>query len=105
MSTMGNTYKPDYAVHPGEYLEEVLESRNISKGDFARRCGLTAKTISQIINQKVNFSTEVAIQFERVLGISAEIWTGMLTAYQLHESRQRERTALDDSYDRPIPAN
>ncbi len=32
-------YKPDYAVHPGEYLEEVLESREIKKKDFAECLG------------------------------------------------------------------
>lgn len=95
MSNIANAYKPDSAVHPGEYLEEVLDSRNISKGDFAARCGLSAKTISQIINQQSNFSTEVAIQFERVLGISAEIWTRMLAEFQLHESRARERAELE----------
>lgn len=95
MSSIANAYKPDFAVHPGEYLEEVLESRSIAKSDFAARCGLSAKTISQIINQQANFSPEVAIQFERVLGISAEIWTRMLAAYQLYESRARERDELE----------
>ena len=33
----GNYYKPDYAVHPGEYLEEVLESREVKKREFAER--------------------------------------------------------------------
>ena len=94
MSTAINEYKPDYAVHPGEYLDEVLESRSIQKNDFARRCGLSAKTISQIINRQVSFSTEVAVQFEKVLGISAEIWLGMLSSHQLHEARENEHKQL-----------
>jgi hypothetical protein len=28
-------FQPDYAVHPGEYLEEVLEARQLSKSEFA----------------------------------------------------------------------
>ncbi len=94
MSTAINEYKPNYAVHPGEYLEEVLESRNIQKNDFARRCGLSAKTVSQIINRQVSFSTEVAVQFEKVLGVSAEIWLRMLASYQLHEARENEHEKL-----------
>jgi HTH-type transcriptional regulator / antitoxin HigA len=94
MSTEINEYKPDYAVHPGEYLNEVLESRTIQKNDFARRCGLSAKTISQITNRKVSFSTDVAVQFEKVLGVSAEIWLRMLASYQLHEAREKEHEEL-----------
>jgi len=29
-----NRYIPDYVLHPGEYLEEVLESREIKNGIF-----------------------------------------------------------------------
>lgn len=97
MSVAMNQYKPDYAVHPGTYLDEVLVERGITKADFARRCGITPKTVSQILNQNANFSTEVAIQFEKVLGISAEIWLGMLSALQLLESRHREAEKLESA--------
>jgi len=94
MSTMANEYRPDYSVHPGEYLEEVLESRSIQKNDLARRCGLGPKTVSQIINRKASFSTEIAVQFEKVLGISAEVWLGMLSSHHLHEAREKEHEQL-----------
>jgi HTH-type transcriptional regulator / antitoxin HigA len=95
MSSTTNQFLPDYAIHPGEYLEEVLLSRDIAKNDFAARCGIATKTVSQIIHGHASFSPEVAIQFERVLGISAEIWTGMLSSYQLQESRRQEQERLN----------
>lgn len=95
MSTVMNEYLPDYAIHPGEYLEEILEARSMPKVDFARRCGLTPKTVSQIVNQKVAFSPEVALQFETVLGVSADIWMGLLSSYQLQESREKELRKLE----------
>ena len=70
MSEENMAYRPDYAVHPGDYLEEVLASRGIGKKEFADRCGLSAKTVSQIVNGKVTFSPDVALQFEKVLGLS-----------------------------------
>ena len=97
MSTATNQFRPDYAIHPGEYLEEVLEARGVHKNEFALRCGLTAKTVSQIVNRRVAFSPEAAIQFEKVLGISADIWMGLLSAYQLHETRRREIHELNDA--------
>jgi len=36
-------YQPDYAVHPGEILEETLEARGMKKRDLAEKCGLNVK--------------------------------------------------------------
>lgn len=70
-------YEPDYAVSSGEVLEETLETRNIKKVDLAHRCGLSAKTISQIINSSAPVSPETALCFQRVLGVSANIWNSI----------------------------
>lgn len=95
MSEENMAYRPDYAVHPGDYLEEVLASRGIGKKEFADRCGLSAKTVSQIVNGKVTFSPDVALQFEKVLGIAAEIWLGMLSSWQLFQSRKEDEARLE----------
>lgn len=88
-------HNPDYSVHPGEYLEEVLESRGIKKREAADRLSISVKTISQIINKKAYITPDMAIQFERVLGISANIWNNMSSDYRLHEARFNENTRLE----------
>ena len=88
MSTVAvNEYNPDYAVHPGEILEETLDARGIKKTEFAQRCGLSLKTVSQIINCKASVSPETAIQFGRVLGVSAKIWNNLDAHYRLHQAK------------------
>ena len=44
-----NEFIPDYAVSPGEILEEELESRNLSRAALAERTGLADETINEII--------------------------------------------------------
>lgn len=89
-----NQYNPDYAIHPGEILEETLDARGIKKTEFAGRCGLSIKTVSQIINGKAPVSPETAIQFERVLGVSANIWNNLDAAYRLHRAKLANRKEL-----------
>jgi len=89
-----NNYLPNYSVHPGEYLEEILESREIKKRDFAARVGLSVKAVSQIINGKTLYSPEVALRFERVLNISASIWSAMAESYQLFVAKEKEHQKL-----------
>lgn len=87
-------FKPDYAISPGEILAEMLEARGIKKAEFAERCGRPAKTISGILHGHVAITPETAIQFERVLGTAASLWTNLEARYRL---RLAEREANDPS--------
>ncbi len=91
------TYKfePDYAIHPGEILEETLEARDILQRELADRCGLTAKTVSQIINRKASVTPETSLQFEKVLGISADIWNNLDSNYRLHTARTEKAVEIE----------
>lgn len=91
-----NTYDvtPDYCVHPGEILEEIIDVRGISKGDLAKRTGLTTKTISQIINGKGPVTSDTALVLERALGISADTWSNLDSQYRLFQTRKEEEEKL-----------
>lgn len=90
MATEINQYRPDYAVPPGWVVEEHLQSQRLSHAEFARRCGRSAKLISEIISGKAPVEPETALQFEKVLGVDAGIWLGIETDYQLHRAREAE---------------
>ena len=83
MNTLTNQFVPDYAIPPGEILEETLEARSMKKAEFAERCGLSEKMISQIINGHAPITAETAFQFERVLGTSAGVWNNLEANYLL----------------------
>ncbi|MBI4534745.1 MAG: HigA family addiction module antidote protein [Ignavibacteriae bacterium] len=87
-------YEPDYVVRPGEVLEENLETRGIKKVDLAQRCGLSTKTISQILNGSAPVSPETALCFQRVLGVSANVWNNLEANYRLFLARQKVREDL-----------
>ena len=82
-------YTPNYAIHPGEILEETINSRGISKSELAERCGLSAKTVSLIVNCKAPVTPETALQLEKVLGISADIWNNLDSNYRLFDARNK----------------
>ena len=83
-------YQPDYAVPPGWVVEEHLQSQNLSPAELARRCGRSAKLISEIITGKAPIEPKTALQFEKVLGLDASIWLGIEARYQLHRAREAE---------------
>ena len=83
-------YQPDYAVPPGSLLKEYLAARGLSNAEFARRCGRSAKLISEIVAGKAPVEPATALQFERVLGMDARIWLGIEADFQLHQTRTAE---------------
>ena len=87
-------YAPDYAVSPGQILEETLQARNMKKQDLAQRCGLSAKTVSLIIGGQAPVSPQTALQLERVLGVSANIWNNLEANYRLSQAKQDSRQKL-----------
>ncbi len=94
MTIVKYSYEPDYAVHPGEILGETLEARGIKKSEFAERCGLSVKTVSQIINKKAPVTADSAVQFERVLGTSAAIWNNLNAAFELFMAKNNDAIKL-----------
>ena len=93
------SYRPDYAVPPGWVLDEHLKSQSLSPAEFARRCGRSAKLISEIIAGKAPVEPKTALQFEKVLGLDASIWLAIEARYRLHQAREAEaketRSAAD----------
>jgi HTH-type transcriptional regulator / antitoxin HigA len=84
-------FDPDYAVHPGRILDGILEARGMSKKDFAERSGLSTKQISLILHGKAPITPQTSIQFERVLGMSADTWDNLERNYQKRLARLAER--------------
>ena len=97
MANPSHQFSPDYAVAPGRILEERLGARNLSHAEFARRCGRSAKLISEIIAGKAPVEPETALQFEKVLGVDASIWIGVEAKYRLHQAKLAEEADVAGS--------
>lgn len=96
---MGNKrndeFNPDYAVPPGETLQEVIESLGMSQAELAERTHRPKKTISEIINGKTAITPETALQLERVLNVPARFWMNLETNYRETLARLEEQKRLE----------
>ena len=71
-------FEPDYIVPPGWILEEYLEVRGISQGELAQLCGRDP----ELIAGEMPVDAATAAEFERVLGLAAQIWRGIEERYR-----------------------
>jgi len=93
---MGKEYafQPDYSVHPGEFLEDIIESRNLTKRDVAQRLDVNPSLITNITACKKPIGPELAIKLEHVLGVSRNIWINMNSDYRMFQEKQKEKERL-----------
>jgi addiction module HigA family antidote len=89
-----SAWQRDWAVSPGEILQEALEDRDMSQSELARRMGRPTKTINEIVNGKAAITPDTAIQLERTLGITATFWNNLEGTYREHLARERAHEEL-----------
>jgi addiction module HigA family antidote len=87
-------YRPTSVSAPGETLAELLDERNITQAELARRLGRPTKTINEIIKGKAMITPETALQLERALGVPADFWLARETAYRGWLARQSAEAEL-----------
>ncbi|MBI4198442.1 MAG: HigA family addiction module antidote protein [Chloroflexi bacterium] len=80
----------DRLVPPGEVLAEELEARGITRAELAKAMSRSLQSVNSILHEKKSITAEVALELERDLGIPAESWLNLESAYQLGLVRSRQ---------------
>lgn len=87
-------FEPDYAVPPGETLQDTLDALGMSQAELAERTGRTTKTINEIIKGKAPITPETALQLEKVLRVPASFWNNLERNYRETLARLSEQERL-----------
>lgn len=98
-------YTPDYAVPPGQTLQETIDALGMDQRELALRTGLSPKHINQIIKGVATISQDTAIRLERVTGVPARMWNNLEANYreQLARLAERDRLQRDMKWLQTIP--
>ncbi len=101
----GFAYEPDYAVPPGQTLQETIDALEWDQRELAKRTGLSVKHINQIIKGVASITQTTAICLDRVTGVPARMWNALEANYRERLARLAERTRLESSLEwlRTIP--
>jgi addiction module HigA family antidote len=77
----------NYAVAPGEYLEEWINEHGLSQQRVAERLGCSRKQVNEIVNGRAPITSDTAFRLERVVGIPADSWLRYEAAYRADLAR------------------
>lgn len=93
------TWRPNWAIPPGELLAEALEERGMSQAELARRMNRPLKTVNEIVKAKTAVTPETAVQLEMVLGIAASFWIRAEANYREQLAREQLSQQLESDAD------
>ena len=83
---IANNLIPYEPTHPGEVLKEEIESRGITQTALASELGVSKSLLNEMINGKRDFTIEYSLMLEAALGIDADFWINMQTAYNKNKA-------------------
>ncbi len=71
------------AVHPGEYLRELLDEMNITAYRLAKHIGVSSMRLSHVLRGQRPLSADLALRLERAFGQTAQYWVNLQARYDL----------------------
>ncbi len=75
--------------HPGEFIREIyLAPYELSIRNLAESLGVSASTLTRVINGQSGVSPEMALRLAKAIGRSPESWLAMQHNYDLWRARK-----------------
>lgn len=75
-------------THPGAILrEDTLPAIELTQAEFAKRLGVSPRTISDLLNERSRLTPDLAQRISLALGMAPEIWLRMQQAVDLYDLR------------------
>jgi addiction module HigA family antidote len=84
----------DLAIHPGEFLAEEIEARELTRSAIARRMSRPPRVVADIVAGRRDINARLAYELEAALNdISARYWLRLQCEFDLAREGLR-RAAL-----------
>ena len=91
-----NTYKPNFAIHPGETVAELMKVNNWNNRELATRIELDQNTVGKIISGKDDISNFVATKLGIVFGLRPSFFVNLQALYTESKIRKGIKIAKLD---------
>ena len=76
-------FLPDWAVHPGEVLERIMEDDNLTIDQVARDMSVEPSQVQQLLDGgETRISDELAQKLEAATGFPAHAWINLARQFQ-----------------------
>ena len=88
---------PDLLIHPGETIADLLEERDMSQKELAKRTGVSEPFLSDVIHGRKDISKGLAMGLEYAFGVPSSFWLNLQANYDAELMElQKEQTISNE---------
>ncbi|AGX88654.1 HigA family addiction module antitoxin [Candidatus Symbiobacter mobilis] len=84
------------AIHPGEFLHEILVALRLTQTTFAEAIGVSPMRVSHLLRGQRPVTAELALRLGRALGQTPQYWLNLQSAYDLKIAQVALKDSLKD---------
>jgi addiction module HigA family antidote len=78
--------------HPGDFIRmEIIEPAGLSVTAAAGALQVSRPALSSLLNRRASLSGEMALRIEKAFGVKMDTLMRMQSAYDIAQTRKRER--------------
>ena len=99
MTETNLSYRPQTVSPPGTTLAELIEEREITQTELARRMGRPLNAVNDVVLGNKEITEHTALELERVLGTPAHFWLAREARYREFLARKLDAGRADDRLD------
>jgi len=89
-------FTPDWISPPSDTITDILEERDWTQVEFAKRMGMSKKHTNLMLNAKAPITYDTALKLESVIGSTAKFWLNREAQYRESLARKEELKKLND---------
>ena len=78
---------PEAPIHPGVFLEEILDELEISHDKLGAAIGVSPESITAIVNGQMPITGDMAMRIGKALWMSPESWMNLQKMHEMETAR------------------
>ena len=82
------------AIHPGEFIQEILDDLGMSQAALARTLGVSPMRISHVVREERPVTAELALRLGRAFGQTPQMWLNLQADYDLKIAERKLKGSL-----------
>ena len=82
------------AIHPGEFLREMLDELTLTQSAFADAIGISPMRVSHVLRGERPVNAELALRLGRAFSQSPQYWLNLQSTYDLKIAQAHMKDAL-----------
>ena len=84
--------------HPGSYIKDIIDDKNISKKQFAENIGISIDVIDKLVNGEISITDDIANKLADFTGVSTKTWMNLQRKFDKRLLEHKNLNKIEETF-------